>query len=1227
MAVDNATVNLYINNEQAKGAIDELETSYQELKAARIAADKAGDTQESLELQAKEYNALQKLKESKRGVLDIEKAMSNLNVINLRQLTDVKRKLAAEMRELNRDTDEYKTKLEQLKRVEEQMAKARGKNNAEQKGFMASLKGAWSNIMPIAGIAGVVSAVAGGVKELISDVWSLTKTIQGDSKRAAQVFGDELGYVELQASKLSKQMGVTNREFVSMTTGVADLLIPLDFTRKEAAKMAVDVQKLSGALNEWTSGQYGVEEVSNRLTKAMLGETEGLKQLGIAIRLDSEEYKELIKQKENEGAASTAQAQALAILDLLYKKSADAQAAYNSSGNELLRFQNSASRGWREMKESMAEWFATTKVERVEKLARTYGALNEEFNRNEATLDRLLPTYTELSKKTNLNEIEQQQLRDAIDGIVQIIPHAATGFDEYGRALGINTAAMNTARESQRLLRLEMQKELVNDFAESTASTVEKLSKLGGDIVSQKDLVDNLEKNKQGMIMARGKQAVKTIDKETEKLSNLRNEYANTEKEIGKLVLKQRELGLSYDSIAQNMNIESDLELQGYQMEMFAETYLATMKTVEENPIVVKNPKDTNSKAESKPKSYSLEDDASFAAQRAILKKQLLAGEIATEEEHSRKLLALEISTLESRLATNKESGDDLLKLQSSLLDKQYQQLKSQKTEQNKIDELLAGDKPEIDRAKDNYRKQLIAYGLFTAEQLLDEQAYNDRRKQLTADQNEALLILNRRHVANISAINTKAISDHATTEITAIQSDVSRREATQNAELRELTTLEQKKVWLVSKFNYQGIQNIRTTKEADKALTKEYARENEEMTKKSLEKLIVYYKTLAATTMSLNPMAGVFNPEELAAYYKAIEEITEKLNVLKGGQQEDPQENKPKRGFNRKNANVDILGMAAGDWDNLFDNIDGTKSSLEKVVGVANAIGSAFNTVSNLMTALEQRDFRQYEKSQNDKKRSLDKRLKQGVISQENYNAQVESIDAQTEEKREEMERKQAERAKTLAIFQAIINTAVAVTAALGSVPFGPWNIALASIVAALGAVEVATIAATPGYEEGGYIDVERAQDGRRFRARNNPHARGYINEPTAIVAESGTELVIPNEGISNPTLKPVLDIVADSISRGDIRTVNFQEALSRPRGYQSGGYIQPNTPPSESPSPSTIAAPLDDKVLRQLIAAIEKLDTTASQPLQAYVLATGRYGAQAQLKRINDIKESAQL
>jgi len=131
-------------------------------------------------------------------------------------------------------------------------------------------------------------------------------------------------------------MGLTSREAVGLSASFADLLIPMGFTRKAAAEMSTKVVGLSGALAQWTGGQYDASQVADILSKAMLGERDGLKALGISIS-EADVSARLLKNGTNElTGAALEQAKALATQQLIFEKSTDAQAAYAAGGDTLL---------------------------------------------------------------------------------------------------------------------------------------------------------------------------------------------------------------------------------------------------------------------------------------------------------------------------------------------------------------------------------------------------------------------------------------------------------------------------------------------------------------------------------------------------------------------------------------------------------------------------------------------------------------------------------------------------------------------------------------------------------------------------------------------------------------------------------------------------------------------------------------------------------------------------
>lgn len=300
--------------------------------------------------------------------------------------------------------------------TDRQFNKVKGSIGETKKQMNPLVEGA-KGLLPAFGIA----AIVGGLMRAGAELFNLTKQIQGESIRSTTVLGDEFGYVSEQADRLASKMGVTNREFISMVTNAADLLVPLDFSRKKAAEMATQVQSLSGALDEWTAGKYGVAEVSNILTKAMLGEMEQLKGLGIAIRMDSAEYKELVKQKQMDEGATLAQASAMATLELIYKKSSDAQMAYTMEGNELIRFQKSVTLWWKNMKEGVANYFLESAVdklkaeqEQVNGLAVQLKSANLKEEEREAILIRLNQLAPELAKSITEETANIESLTEAL---------------------------------------------------------------------------------------------------------------------------------------------------------------------------------------------------------------------------------------------------------------------------------------------------------------------------------------------------------------------------------------------------------------------------------------------------------------------------------------------------------------------------------------------------------------------------------------------------------------------------------------------------------------------------------------------------------------------------------------------------------------------------------------------------------------------------------------------
>lgn len=108
-------------------------------------------------------------------------------------------------------------------------------------------------------------------------------------------------------------------------------------------------------------------------------------------------------------------------------------------------------------------------------------------------------------------------------------------------------------------------------------------------------------------------------------------------------------------------------------------------------------------------------------------------------------------------------------------------------------------------------------------------------------------------------------------------------------------------------------------------------------------------------------------------------------------------------------------------------------------------------------------------------------------------------------------------------------------------------------------------------GKEEGGYINVTRSQDGKKFNAVYDPERRGFVDRPTVIVGESGREWVLSNGGIKNPTIAPVIGLIDEAQRNGTVESLDLNQALRSQRlaGYASGGSLN-NRPVSTPPAPA---------------------------------------------------------
>ena len=324
------------------------------------------------------------------------------------------------------------------------------------------------------------------------------------------------------------------------------------------------------------------------------------------------------------------------------------------------------------------------------------------------------------------------------------------------------------------------------------------------------------------------------------------------------------------------------------------------------------------------------------------------------------------------------------------------------------------------------------------------------------------------------------------------------------------------------------------------------------------------------------------------------------------------------------------LFGVGQEEWNQLFQNIADGKYGLEDLTNTVTALEGAFSQMfslwsqaSELQAARDKSDFKNYEKQNDKKKKSLEKRLNAGLISEAQYNAEIESLEKEKDAYQEQMELKQAKRQKAQKITQSIINTALGVTKTLAEWGI-PWGIAPAAIMGAMGLAETAIIAATPittGAEDGGPFNIKRAQDGKTFKARLSPDKRGFVSSPTVLVGENGGEYIIPAAGLANPTLQPFLATLETARRNGTLKDLNFDAVypLSATMARAEGGNTQAGS------ASQVVVRESQDNI--RLIDAIETLNKRLSHPLRADVSMLGKNGIVEQTEKYNKYKSRGRL
>lgn len=415
----------------------------------------------------------------------------------------------------------------------------------------------------------------------------------------------------------------------------------------------------------------------------------------------------------------------------------------------------------------------------------------------------------------------------------------------------------------------------------------------------------------------------------------------------------------------------------------------------------------------------------------------------------------------------NKKADADYKKLIKEADDfyKQLQQLKEKA--------LIKGEEPEqkeIDSAELKYKELLDKAKSFYLERLKDKKKYGDAEKLIEeAKQSELDAIIKK-----YADIEEKKANEELYKKAQQRNEDFFENERKQE--------LERYNAGLISGEEYEKVLTEIQKREIAKriAIHKAYsdvvdaAGDNALKDRKKLEEELT--KELIDQAKARERLK---NMEKQAAAELEIKKFNSKNPFENKKAQIKAAEDEKDRRIAELKKEMEAAGMAVTDealknsavYQNIMDEFNAkikatNKSFWEEMSEGISMYGSyitnLWTSVNKFFDALGEKQLAAEKKRNQEKRNDYKKQLDSKLISEKQYNKKVAEADAALDKKTKEIQREQARREKALNIFNAIVNTAVAVTKALASAG-PPYNFILAAAVGVAGALQTAAIASQP--------------------------------------------------------------------------------------------------------------------------------------------------------------------
>lgn len=241
------------------------------------------------------------------------------NIIAQDRFSAASKKIAAAANKMRVNMTRLKTSLAKVQVRFKKLQETIGRTGQSIRNF--GLKVSLVATLPIALLGRSMIKAASDAEETFS---KFSVVFSGISKKADAV-----------ADNLVKNFGLAGSKAKELLSDTGDLLTGFGFTQKMSLDLSDQVNQLAVDLASFTNFSGGAEGASRALTKALLGERESVKSLGISILEEDVKKKVALLRSQGMTFATMRQAKAFATLKIAQDQSKNAIGDYNRTQDQF----------------------------------------------------------------------------------------------------------------------------------------------------------------------------------------------------------------------------------------------------------------------------------------------------------------------------------------------------------------------------------------------------------------------------------------------------------------------------------------------------------------------------------------------------------------------------------------------------------------------------------------------------------------------------------------------------------------------------------------------------------------------------------------------------------------------------------------------------------------------------------------------------------------------------